>query len=170
MSDRRSQIFRFGTGAYHDAPAVCRIRHTDSHILVTAAAFFRVDPFCRIVRILFRRIADQVPHAEDRILFSEDFCQLMVIIIIIRAEYGIMDAFHFQILTGDDTVVSSVFHSGQFVVIAENGAVHTFRRRGNTEHYAVFRLGAVIVIVAAGSRFCRFGAVIMHFRSISGGL
>ena len=163
-TERDPQIFRFGTGAYHDTTAVCRICHTDSHVLITAAGILGVNPFCRIARIFFCRIADQVPHTDDRILFPEDFCQLMVIIVIIRAEYGIMGAFHFQILAGDDTIVSSVFHSGQFVIIAKNGAVHPFRRRGNTEHDAVFRLGAVIVIVAAGSRFCRLGAVIMHFR------
>ena len=164
MTERDPQIFRFGTGTYHDTTAVCRICHTDSHVMITAAGVLGVNPFCRIARIFFCRIANQVPHTDDRILLPEDFCQLMVIIVIIRAEYGIMDAFHIQILAGDDTIVSSVFHSGQFVVIAKNGAVHPFRRRGNTEHDAVFRLGAVIVIVAAGSRFCRLGAVIMHFR------
>ena len=164
ISDRRSQIIYEGILTKSHAAAIDCICHTDSHVLITAAVFLGVNPFCRIVRIFFRRIADQVPHTDDRILFPEDFCQLMVIIVVIRAEHGIMGAFHFQILAGDDTIVSSVFHSGQFVIIAKNGAVHPFRRRGNTEHDAVFRLGAVIVIVAAGSRFCRLGAVIMHFR------
>ena len=169
MTDRRSQTIGYGTGAYHDAPAVHRVGQADGHVLVAAAGVLGVDPLCRIGRIFFRRIADQVPHTDDRILFTKDFCQLMVVIIIIRAEYGIMSALHLYVLTGDDAVVSSVFIPCQFVVISENGTVYPFRRRGNTEHDAVFRLGAVIVIVAAGSRFRGVGAVIMHFRGIGGG-
>ena len=125
ISDRRSQIIYEGILTKNHTAAIDCICHTDSHVLVAAAGFLGVNPFCRIVWIFLRRITDQVPHTDDRIRFPENFCLLIVIIVVIRAEYGIMDAFHVQILAGNNTVVSSVFHSGQFVIIAEDGAVHT---------------------------------------------
>ena len=86
----------------------------------------------------------------------------MVIIVIIRAEYGIMGAFHVQILTGNDTVIPVVLVSRQLIVISDHRTVGAFRNRINADHHAIFRFGAVVGIVGACPLLITLHGIIMY--------